>query len=326
MTSQSSEHPLHSQLPPSSFTADILIAAPHPDDEILCCSGVIAQAVAAKKKLLIVVFTNGDALRRHQHERNIAYGHRRFGETLRAVGHLGVVAQQVIFLGYPDSSHFGPSEYTGKSETYGHSEQDGGKLDYHTLRFGKPAPYEYDSVVGDIEQIMRDYTPSHVYLPVSSDTHPDHKITPAATEEAIKRAGLHATKHYWIVHAWEGDAKWPPPRCRTTCAKNPIRQDPYERLTPHQPLKPPLAYPSFDEEVPAAPKKQRLIEMYESQVELNPYVHGYLISFAKKNEGFWKRDITVVERNLRFAFGIGLSVLGGMIILYALLKKRFRKK
>src|SRR5882672_4081150 len=40
---------------------DLLVFAPHPDDEVICAGGLIQQAVAAKKSVRIVFVTSGDA-------------------------------------------------------------------------------------------------------------------------------------------------------------------------------------------------------------------------------------------------------------------------
>src|SRR5690348_2971293 len=40
--------------------ADILVFAPHPDDESLGCAWIILEAVSAGKRVHVVLFTNGD--------------------------------------------------------------------------------------------------------------------------------------------------------------------------------------------------------------------------------------------------------------------------
>ncbi len=39
---------------------NILVFAPHPDDEVLGCGGVISQALKQEKRVGVVVLTNGD--------------------------------------------------------------------------------------------------------------------------------------------------------------------------------------------------------------------------------------------------------------------------
>ena len=46
--------------PQNERPLDMLVFAPHPDDEVIGCAGVMMQAIAAKKRVGVVVFTNGD--------------------------------------------------------------------------------------------------------------------------------------------------------------------------------------------------------------------------------------------------------------------------
>jgi LmbE family N-acetylglucosaminyl deacetylase len=211
----------------------------------------------------------------------------------------------VLFLGYPNNSHFGPSPSTGKTETYGDMDgSHGGKLDYHTVRHGKPAPYSLGTLTADLAEIVRDYTPTDVYLPVSSDMHSDHRLTHQAMEAAIKASGLKIQRHYWILHAREGDAQWPTPPCVTTCKSysGSSPPNPEERFTPGQDFPPPQGYPPFDELVPAVPDKRALVATYQTQMDYGPYGQGYLLACIKKTEGFWKRDISMTELRLRRAW------------------------
>jgi LmbE family N-acetylglucosaminyl deacetylase len=291
-------------------TIDTLILAPHPDDEVLCCSGVIAGAVAEGMPPLIVVATNGDTHHsRSSHEENTRFGLLRQTETLRAMRELGVPDENVLFLGYPGSSRFQPSRYTGRSKTYGdHEGLYGGKLDYHTTRFGHPADYSVDAFIGDVQQILHDYAPAHVFLPVSSDTHADHRLVSECFNVALKKTGQKVTRHYWIAHAAEGDAFWPTPPCSKTCPDSPDEGNPEERYRPEEVLNPPQHYPPFDEMIPSAANKRTLLELYQTQVAHGTFAHGYLLACTKRTEGFWKRDISVVERYVRLMMQTGWPV------------------
>ncbi len=285
--------------------ADLLILAPHPDDEILCCSGPLAQALAAGRVPLVVVLTNGDSWHsKKSHAENMTFGRRRQGESLRALSRLGVPARQVLFLGYPDQSGFGPSRYTGRTTTYGDFDGCyGGKLDYRTVATGRPADCSAAALTDDLIRILQAYRPADVYLPVTSDTHPDHRRATRCLWAAARAARLRIRPHYWIAHAYDGDGRWPLPVATQDSS-------PAERYTPQQPLLPPAHYPPFDEDCPAAGEKRALLEIYQSQLDYGPFAHGYLLAFAKQTEGFWRRDISVPERYLRLLAGRALALFG----------------
>lgn len=44
----------------SIAAADMLVIAPHPDDEVIGCAGVILQALEGQKRVTVVILTNGD--------------------------------------------------------------------------------------------------------------------------------------------------------------------------------------------------------------------------------------------------------------------------
>ncbi len=84
-----------SATPARDGTVEVLVIAPHPDDEVLIAGGVLARARAQRQRVTVVVVTNGD----FTCERN---GHVRQDETIAALASLGIAEDEVIFLGYPD--------------------------------------------------------------------------------------------------------------------------------------------------------------------------------------------------------------------------------
>ncbi|MBL9133576.1 MAG: PIG-L family deacetylase, partial [Verrucomicrobiaceae bacterium] len=44
----------------SIAAADVIVIAPHPDDEVIGCAGVILRTLEAKKRVTVVILTNGD--------------------------------------------------------------------------------------------------------------------------------------------------------------------------------------------------------------------------------------------------------------------------
>jgi len=79
----------------ASAHAGILVVAPHPDDDVITSAGVIRRA-AGFEQVKVLYMTNGD-------ENGTADGYLRQGEAVAAqIGYLGMVEDDLIFLGYPD--------------------------------------------------------------------------------------------------------------------------------------------------------------------------------------------------------------------------------
>lgn len=89
--------------------APTLILAPHPDDESLGCGGLIAEACRQDCPPIVVVLTDGAMS--HPHSRRYPRQQLRLmreREALAATARLGLPAERVIFLRYPDTA--APSE------------------------------------------------------------------------------------------------------------------------------------------------------------------------------------------------------------------------
>ncbi len=84
---------------------EMLILAPHPDDESLGCGGLIAALVADGRRVRVVVVSDGAG----SHPGSRAWPPERLAslrrrEVLRAVAALGLDPRNVDFLGLPDGS------------------------------------------------------------------------------------------------------------------------------------------------------------------------------------------------------------------------------
>ncbi len=82
-----------------------MILAPHPDDESLGCGGLIAAACAAGRPPLVVILTDGAA----SHPGSLAYPPQRLAqlrraEALDAAARLGLPANRLLFLDFPDAA------------------------------------------------------------------------------------------------------------------------------------------------------------------------------------------------------------------------------
>ncbi|MBI3616015.1 MAG: PIG-L family deacetylase [Candidatus Omnitrophica bacterium] len=173
-------------LAPWSPKDRILVVAPHEDDEALGAGGVIQQAVSAGAAVRIVYLTYGDynelaflLYRRRlwlSPAINEKMGELRRQESTQAMAALGVPAQQLIFLGYPDGGtleiwkqHWGPSTAPLQSLSTRKT-----RVPYaESLSYNKP--HKGESILADMEHQLLDFKPTHIFVTQPVDAHPDHK-------------------------------------------------------------------------------------------------------------------------------------------------------
>ena len=128
---------------------NVLVAAPHPDDDVIGCGGSILRHVQKGHPVTVVYVTTGEAGNIYSPKEALAVIRER--EARAAARLLGV--QDLIFLGYPD----------------GGLECDGEAL---------------NRVVG----IIREKKPGLVYMPHDNEAHRDHRKTHELFTEAMRRA------------------------------------------------------------------------------------------------------------------------------------------
>lgn len=232
---------------PAAARLDVLIVAPHPDDETIGCAGVTLQAIARGERVGIVVLTQGDghvgltavvAQKPVAHlgpEDFIRAGVLRQGHTLRAAASLGIAEAEVVFLAYPDGGlgHMyrdaGNTPYrqplTSKQATYA-----GARPDYHSAQHGRPAPYMRASVLADLEAILRERRPRTVYVTHESDTHADHAAAFGFVRDALQAAQPSARLFAFVVH---GTPLQRPPDLRVALTSRQIEAK-HQALLMHQ--------------------------------------------------------------------------------------------
>lgn len=170
----------------SGAGADILVVAPHPDDDILTSAGVIVRALERGEEVHVVYMTNGDV-------DGTTMGHARQAEAVRAQAELGLAEQHLIFLGYPDANmsdlyfqYPSPTDvlsHDGRTTTYG--SRGLGQADYHTYRFGVPATYNGFNVTHDLADVLSTFRPEHVFVTSEWDGHADHRATYFFVRDAL---------------------------------------------------------------------------------------------------------------------------------------------
>jgi LmbE family N-acetylglucosaminyl deacetylase len=269
-----------------------LVVAPHPDDEALCCSGIIFNALQRGDTVYIVVLTNGDT-------KGTTVGLRREGETVAAMGLLGIPEQHIIFLGYGDGltlalyESSNPNQnytsFAGATATYGNRGLGG--TDYHDYLYGVHGSYNRSTMMQDVTAALRNIHPDEIYTTGVVDGHSDHEATSMAVMEAIRtiegsdstfRPRLHET----VIHAPNDDTTWPEPVFTPAV---PYSASQYMGQTPldwTQIESVPLPAPMQDLN-PATNLKHQVINTYQSQITQG--FNDWLFSFIKENEYFWVR-------------------------------------
>ncbi len=157
---------------------NILVVAPHPDDEILCCSATISDHLAAGDKVSIVVITDGDGKERGNAEESLNYGEVRREETLLAAQKLGISADDIMFLGFPDG-HL--TELEKKFRARSSFTQ---LMSTIQTSLFPGTPYTWGGLQHSLRQVLERTEPGVIYLPGEFDVHPDHKVAGRAVKKA----------------------------------------------------------------------------------------------------------------------------------------------
>jgi N-acetyl-1-D-myo-inositol-2-amino-2-deoxy-alpha-D-glucopyranoside deacetylase len=143
----------------------LLVVAPHPDDESIATGELIQQVSQAGGEVQILLLTNGDNnpwpqrwMERRIHigpKERRRWGERRRAEVVQALGRLGVDAQALFPLGWPDMGVTG-------------------------LLCGAMG-----AGVGAVQERLREFRPNLVALPALGDHHPDHSAAHVITRLAV---------------------------------------------------------------------------------------------------------------------------------------------
>jgi len=202
---------------------DILIFAPHPDDETLACGQTIARSIKEKKKVLVVFLTNGDAspesaagfVKKAPAEMTaqdyLRLGRERQAGALRAGARLGLKNKDIIFLSYPDQGL--ASLWEGAGNDQYRSGTTGLDCSAYPLTWGRARmAYSRDDLLRDVKQIITENRPSRIYAPSPLDDHGDHQAAANFINRALNDLMLERVfvwpdlprLSYYTVHARPG--------------------------------------------------------------------------------------------------------------------------
>jgi LmbE family N-acetylglucosaminyl deacetylase len=277
---------------------DLLVFAPHPDDEVLGCGGILLQALARGERVKVVIFTNGDGFPavaslitgkpadRLAAEDYLELARFRQAQSQAAMAALGGKPGDLVFLGYPDAGldrvylERGAApfrqKFTGRSETYGMAQRD-----YHSSRHGRAAPYTYDSALGDVVELIATLRPARICVTGEADRHPDHQAAFRFVRDAVERTGYRGAFDTTLVH---GGPEWPWPRGITPRSPFEAHEVKGERIPLGVPWPPGRRVPLSPEEVA---KKLEAIRAHTTHLGAAVEEREYLESFAKCEEIFW---------------------------------------
>lgn len=128
---------------------NILVIAPHPDDEVIGCGGVIRLRVLRGERVAAVFLTSGElGLKKLPHAKAWKI---REAEARKAARILGLA--KLHFLRQPDWMLGDHEKATSRA----------------------------------LERVLRTEKPDVIYLPHSDDGHPDHQATPPVLRAALRR-------------------------------------------------------------------------------------------------------------------------------------------
>ena len=187
---------------------DLMIFAPHEDDELAIAGPVIYQAAQKGMDVKVVFTTNGDYF---PHEGPI-----RIKEAIKALHILGVEKENIIFLGYGDqtqSKHLynAPNKevvcsYNGKTATYGIP----GVEEFAMSEYGEHHAYTRENYKGDIKAVLEKYLPE-IVITTDWDNHMDHLALSLMLDEVLgevlkERRNYHplVLKSQSYTGKWEG--------------------------------------------------------------------------------------------------------------------------
>jgi len=286
-------------LPALSAADRILVLSPHPDDETLGAGGLLAQARRQGIPVRVVFMTNGDGSlstrlvrdahlleqvlkgKKLQRSKNIYrdLAPIRQAEATRALGKLGISADAITFLGYPDGgtrdmweTHWERSRpYRSPYTKTDHSP--------YANSWTARAPYSGAQVVSDLTQVLSEFKPTVVLTTNPHDTHPDHWAAYAYLNAALAKLLLNPKSFSWTSQV----------RCYTFLIHHglwpvPHGYHPAEELTPPAALlNSGIAWYKLELNQKLQDIKTAALNAYQSQLASTPQ---FLRGFLRANELF----------------------------------------
>lgn len=266
----------------------LLVIVPHQDDEILIGAGLIYQLLKQKKKVTVAIVTNGD------YECNdFSKGRMRLRETLAGLEVLGLSKENVFFLGYADTgmpreesfltalfhAEEGEKVFPSSTSSLTYGLED--KEDFHYLCFGEHGTYSRNTLMNDLQELIKRRSPDVILTTHPLDMHGDHEALFYFVKSVLEDKNVFSDIRVFggMVHSPEGDETWPlrDSLC-FTCPKG-MEESWEERLV--LPLGANFIGGKIDGNL-----KYEALKKYETALE--PNAVDYLMAFMKDEEIFWE--------------------------------------
>lgn len=261
---------------------NILIFAPHCDDETIGAGAYIKAALEAGANVKVIMATNGDG---HyvgtveefgkiypKSSNYVDSGYTRQNETKSALSVMGLDQNNIIFLGFPDhGTKLMLTKYWDKAykSPFTNDTRSPYNNSYHPNQ-----EYTGQNMENDIYEIISKYQPDIVFVTSLHDKHPDHSALYEYVHQAILKSGLKPDLYTYIVHF----DYFPNP----------------DGLVKNAYLSPPLKLIGFDgvwTKLDLNPDlenlKQISLDKYQTQIKV-PFLRKLMVSFIRKNELFLK--------------------------------------
>ncbi|MBI3856887.1 MAG: PIG-L family deacetylase [Planctomycetes bacterium] len=278
---------------PPPDPADLLVFAPHPDDEALGCAGIIRRTLAEGKRVKVVLFTSGDGfpgfasllVRKPTEQLTpddfLELARYRQKQSQAAFRTLGGSPGDLLFLGYPDA---------GLDQVY-------------LARTGAPfrqkftqraatergAPYTYASVLTDVVDLIRTFKPGRLCVTSEADRHRDHQAAFRFVRDGAKAAGYGGVLQTYLIH---GGPEWPWPLGVTPQSRLEAHDVKGERIPQGVAWPPPSRISLSTEEIRLKQAAIRDHSTHLAGILQGPLLQEreYLESFVKSEEVFWPVD------------------------------------
>lgn len=160
----------------------LMIIIPHEDDEINIAGATIYGARQEGMHVICVFVTNGD----FSYLPSI-----RFREAVNALNILGVPAQDVIFLGYPDGGVWAEHSVFmhGKKSAVVVEDRDetcGSETipEFCLMETGRHHQNTWENLLNDLKMVIEKYKPAGI-IATDLDSHPDHRMCSLAFEKVM---------------------------------------------------------------------------------------------------------------------------------------------